>query len=404
MKASSPQKPKRKSVLLALGYNVYEINFGVAEYAKKAGWILNDAMCHFGRLPSQWRGDGVITLLNPDAQPSLIDMVKETRVPVVNLAHYRDRFISGWVLPDNQKIGSIAANHFLTRGFEHFAFFRLTSEPVVMERLCAFRDAALKAGKTFYDINFETAPKRSQTQENLLLWLSQQLRCLPKPLAAMAQYDVDANEVVRAAHNANLLVPDDVAVVGVDNDPVYSQLGPVPLTSVLSNRRLAGYRAAELLDQIMDRKPNVARNIRIEPEGIVVRKSSDIIAAEDTHVAKALRYIWEHFREPITVDDVVLHSGTSRRGLYDRFERIVGHPIHLELMRQRIETAKQLLRDTDGKLQAIADSCGLIDAERFSKSFKRFCGISPSEYRTTHRTSFANPDEKSESDAGDESP
>ena len=393
MKAHPPQKPRRRSALLALGYNVYEINFGVAEYAKKAGWILNDAMSHFGRLPSQWHGDGVITLLNPDAQPGLIEMIKSTGVPVVNLAHYRDSFISAWVLPNNEKIGSIAANHFLTRGFDHFAFYRPTSAPVVMERLAAFRDTVIRAGKEFYDISFENAPKRRRTEENLLPWLGEQLRRLPKPLAVMAQYDVDANEVVRAALNAGLQVPEDVAVAGVDNDPIYSQFGPVPLTSVLSNRRLAGYRAAELLDAIMNRKPRLERNLRIDPEGIIVRTSSDVVAASDNHVGKALRYIWEHFHQPITVDDVVAHAGISRRGLYDRFERSVGHPIHLELMRQRIDKVKQLLRDTDEKLQVIADCCGLIDAERLSKSFRRFCAVSPVQYRATHRTTQVNPEE-----------
>ena len=392
MKAFPQKKSKRKSVLLALGWNVYEINFGVAEYAKKAGWILNDIMCHLGRLPPLWQGDGIITLINPDTQPGLIQMIKDTRVPVVNLGNFRDDFISGWVLPNNEKIGAIAADHFLTRGFEHFAFSRLTSLPVVTERLAGFRDAVLKAGKAFYDIHWETVPKRRRTEAYYLPWLGEQLRSLPKPVATMAQYDVDANDIVRAAHYAGLQVPDDVAVVGVDNDPVYSQLGPVPLSSVLSNRRLAGYRAAELLDQIMEGQPGGVQNVCIEPEGIAVRMSSDIIALNDPYAAKALRFIWEHFSEPITVNDIVANSGISRRGLYDRFVRSVGHPIHLELTRKRIDKAKQLLRDTDKKLHAIADASGLINAECLSKSFKRFCDTSPSIYRKTHRTAFADSD------------
>ena len=388
------QKPRRKSVLLALGWNVYEINFGVAEYARKANWILNDLMCHSGLLPSQWRGDGIITLLNPDSPPSLAQTIGKTRVPVVNLGTCRDDFVSGWVLPDNQKIGSIAADHFLTRGFDHFAFYRMTSAPVVMERFAAFRDAALKAGKKFYDINYETVGKRRRTQENLLPWLGEQLRRLPKPLAAMAQYDVEANDIVRAAHSVNLTVPNDVAVVGVDNDPVYSQLGPVPLSSVASNRRLAGYRAAELLDQFMIRKPPLQRCIRIDPSGIVVRASSDIIAVEDAYAAKALRFIWEHFHEPIQVADVIAHTGISRRTLYSRFEQHVGHPIQRELTRQRMEMVKQLLRDTDRKLHDIACASGLGAAESLSKAFKHFCGIAPSAYRDTHRTSRVDPEQR----------
>ena len=201
----------------------------------------------------------------------------------------------------------------------------------------------------------------------------------------MAQYDGEANDVCRACESVGLRVPEDVAVVGVDNDPIYSQLGPVPLTSVESNRRLAAYRAAELLDRVMQGERWPEKILRIAPEGAVVRQSSDILAVEDLHVSKALRFIHGHFTRTITVDDIVQHSGISRRGLYNRFERIVGHPIYEELMKQRLDLAKRMLRETDHKLQLIADECGLVDAERLSKSFKRFCGLSPVEYRQTHR-------------------
>lgn len=393
MASRIPQTPRRKSVLLALGWNVYEINFGVAEYAKKANWILDDLMFHSGLFPSQWHGDGIITLLNSNSSSRLIRTIGNTGLPVVNLGVYVNDFISAWVLPDNQKIGSIAANHFLTRGFDRFAFYRMSSASVVMERLASFRDAVLKAGKQFYEISYETVPKRRRTQENLLPWLGEQLRRLPKPLAAMAQYDADANDIVRAALSANLIVPDDVAVVGVDNDPVYSQLGPVPLSSVASNRRLAGYRAAELLDQFMKRKPPLQRRIQIAPSGIVVRMSSDLIAVKDADAAKALRFIWEHFHEPITVRDVIAHVGTSRRTLYSRFEQHVGHPIQRELTRQRMEKAKQLLRETNKKLHDIACASGLDYGAGLGKAFTRFCGVSPSTYRDTHRTSFVDPAE-----------
>lgn len=383
MKSDRPQV--RKSVLLALGWNVYEINRGVAEYARQAHWILNDIMCHSGRAPSQWKGQGVITLINDEhsqSHASLIDLLRSLAVPVVNLGNYSADFIAARVLPDNVEIGRTGAQHFLSRGFQHFAFYRPTSVRVVMERMSGFRELVLSRGHHFYDLSFETA--EVQTEENLLPWLAEQLRDLPKPLAVMSQYDADANDVVRACQLNGLRVPEEVAVVGVDNDPIYSLLGPVRLTSVNSNRELAGYRAAGMLDQIMAGQ-SVQKLARIQPEGLEVRASSDFIAAEDPHTAKALRYIFENFRSPITVDDVVNHSGSSRRRLYELFERQVGHPIYEELLRQRIEEAKRLLRDTDEKLQFVAAESGFIDAERLSKSFKRFCSLSPSEYRAEFR-------------------
>lgn len=386
---SRTSRRKRRNVLLALGWNTFEFNLGVAEYAKKANWILNDIMCHSGHIPSQWKGDGIIAHVNSAAEKPLIALLRKAMVPVVNLGAYASPIINARVLPDNMAIGRMAADHLLGRGFDHFAYFRLTASPVVMERMEGFRAAVNREGKKFHELDCSTVAAASRGERGgnagLLPRLAAMIRRLPKPLAVMAQYDGEANDVTRACLSAGLRVPDDVAVIGVDNDRVYSQLGPVPLTSVESNRRLVAHRAAEMLDRILDGERWHEKTLRIPPEGVVVRESTDILAVDDLHVSKALRFIWGNFTGQITVDDVVRHSGISRRGLYSRFERIVGHPIYEELMRQRLDRAKQLLRETDEKLQFIADECGLGDAERLSKSFKRFCGVSPADYRGEHR-------------------
>lgn len=378
----------RRNVLLALGWNVFDFNIGVAEYAKKANWVLNDIMCHSGRIPSQWDGDGIIAHVNSAGEKDLISLLRRAKVPVVNLGAFNASLIAARVLPDNLRIGEMGAEHLLNRGFYNLGFYRLTSSPVVLERMEGFRKAVQAAGKKFHEINCETAVGgRGELVQNrmLLTKLSAQLKKLPKPLAVMAQHDGEANDVCRACLAAGLRIPDDVAVIGVDNDPIYSQFGPVPLSSVDSNRRLVAYRAAELLDRILDGERWIEKTVRIEPEGVVVRESTDILAVGDAHVSKALRYISENYTTGITVDDIVQHSGISRRGLYSRFEQIVGHPIYEELMRQRLDRAKHMLRDSDQKLQFIADECGLGDAERLSKSFKRYCGLSPLEYRQDHR-------------------
>lgn len=388
-KRSPRSRSGRRRVLLALGWNTFDFNVGVAEYAKQARWVLNDIMCHSGQAPSGWDGDGIIAHVNNRHEKALLSLLRRARVPVVNLGALAAPFIKARVLPDNAEIGRLGAEHLLGRGFFNLAFYRLTSSPVVMERMEGFRRAVLAAGKSFHELDCERAdrPPRSRPAANnrLLPFLGASLRRLPKPVGVMAQYDGEANDVCRACESVGLRVPEDVAVVGVDNDPIYSQLGPVPLTSVESNRRLAAYRAAELLDQVMQGERWPEKVLRIAPEGVVVRQSSDILAVEDLHVSKALRFIHGHFTRTITVDDIVQHSGISRRGLYNRFERIVGHPIYEELMKQRLDLAKRMLRETDHKLQLIADECGLVDAERLSKSFKRFCGLSPVEYRQTHQ-------------------
>lgn len=378
----------RRNVLLALGWNVFDFNVGVAEYAKKANWVLNDIMCHSGRIPSQWDGDGIIAHVNSPNEKPLISLLRRAKVPVVNLGAFSTSLIAARVLPDNVRIGEMGAEHLLNRGFYQFAFYRLTSSPVVLQRMQGFRKAVQAAGKRFHEINCEADVGRGrETRQNrqLLTRLSSELKKLPKPLAVMAQHDGEANDVCRACQVSGLRIPEDVAVIGVDNDPIYSQFGPVPLSSVDSNRRLIAYKAAEYLDRILNGERWLEKTVLIEPERVVVRESTDILAVGDPHVSKALRFIHDRYTTGITVDEIVQQSGISRRGLYTRFERIVGHPIYEELMRQRLDHAKGLLRDTDEKLQFIADECGLGDAERLSKSFKRFCGVSPFEYRANHR-------------------
>jgi LacI family transcriptional regulator len=390
MISRSSRRKRRRNVLLALGWNTFEFNLGVAEYAKKANWILNDIMCHSGEIPSRWEGDGIIAHVNSSNERPLISLLRRARVPVVNLGAFTSSLIAARVLPDNAGIGQMAAEHLLGRGFEHFAYYRLSASPVVMERMEGYRATVKAAGKHFHELDCSPIMAGAKARPRggnayLLPRLAVMIKRLSKPLAVMSQYDGEANDVTRACFSAGLRVPDDVAVIGVDNDRVYSQLGPVPLTSVDSNRRLAAYRAAEMLDRILDGERWHEKTVRIAPEGVVVRESTDILAVEDLHVSKALRFIWDNFTKDITVDDVVRHSGISRRGLYSRFEGMVGHPIYEELMRQRLDRAKQLLRETDEKLQFIADECGLGDAERLSKSFKRYCGVSPVEYRSEHR-------------------
>ena len=379
----------RRNVLLALGWNVTEFNQGVFEYAKKANWIVNDIMSHNGRVPAQWNGDGIITGITESSEKALLRLLVKAKVPVVNLASYSSPIINCRILPDNKMIGAVAAEHLLSRGFQQFAFYRVSSFPTVMERMVGFRSAILAAGKEYHELDLSTQmPAKLLNSDQYLTILSalvSKLKKLPKPIGVMAQYDAEANDVVRACLSVNLRIPEDVAVIGVDNDPLYSTLGPVPLTSVNSNRRLAGYRAAEMLDSILDGKRWGEKLVLIKPEGVVVRESTDLVAVGDPYVSKALRYILSEFKSDIDVEDVVKRSGISRRGLYSRFEKNVGHTIYEEIMNHRLDYASRLLRETDAKLHAVALNSGFGDSERLSKAFKRHYDISPIGYRLQQR-------------------
>lgn len=374
----------RPTVVLALGWYVNEIVAGVARYAREAGWILYDTPSH-SRLASTHIGrcDGIITLLGSQRERPMIEHCLRVRVPVIDLSDQLPDLPFPRVLPDNAAIGRMGAEHLLDRGLRHLAFLEVdAAAPVVRERKQAFERAVKQANLDFYPLDATATANRDVGR--VVGWLARRLADLPRPLGIMAQCDGEAVFILQACRDAGLRIPEDVAVLGVDNDPIYCELGLVPLSSVDTNREMQGYRAAELLARLMAGGPAPAKAIRIPPVLVVSRRSTELTAIADPEVARALQYIAANYSRPIRVDDVLAAAGGSRRNLYNKFDREIGRSIVRELRRRRIEHAKRLLACSGEKLDAIALQCGFEDAKVFSKCFKQCEGVSPSQFRALH--------------------
>ncbi len=375
---------RRKRVLLALGYYDHQLHRGIARYARGAGWVLDTSMAHYGVLPTHWEGDGVITLMFPH-RADIVEFVRGTSAAVVDLT--QDVAIDvPRVLLDNAAIGRLAAEHLLTRGFDNVAFFRFTAAMDVRERCEAFRIAAEEGGATFHLLDWHEAGRQAEARyANWFEWLAGRLAELPVPLGVMAQSDNRATGVLTACESAHLSVPEQVAVIGVDNDELVCELAPVQISSVDSDRETLAYEGAALLDRLMLGSAPPRRTKRVPPKGLVIRASSDILAIRHLEVATALRFIWDHFREPVGVDDVHAATTMSRCGLYRAFQKHVGRTIGEELARRRVEHAKGLLVGTDEKIRRIAQLSGFSGGEHFSRAFTRIVGVNPSAYRRTRR-------------------
>lgn len=215
--------------------------------------------------------------------------------------------------------------------------------------------------------------------------MAEELKKLPTPLGVLALNDVVAAEVIDAAELAGLSVPTDIAVLGIDNDPVLTELGTVPLSSIDIARERVGYEAAALLDRLMRGEPAPQSPILVQPLGVVTRRSTETIAVHDADIARAARYIRDHFREPICVADVAAHTFLSRRRLQDRFQAAIGHGMNEEITRQRLEFAKHLLTQTNHKIAMIASLSGFSSAHRMSKVFQRVLSTTPQTYRHTYQ-------------------
>jgi LacI family transcriptional regulator len=374
----------RPRVLMALGYYDQQLHRGIVRYARQAHWILDTSMAHYGVIPEHWQGDGIITLLLPSRQ-DIVDYVRRQNVSIVSLTTDIDGIRVPRVRLDNQTIGRMAAQHLLDRGFKNLAFFKFSDIRDVVEREEGFRKAVRRAGGTYTRFDWNTAFD-AHSQQNTFEWMKACLCELVLPVGVMAQSDNRAALLVNACEAIGVSIPEQVAIIGVDNDEYACEFASVPISSVDSNREMLAYEGAALLGRLMNGARPPRRPTTVTPKGVVVRKSSDILAIDHKAVAKALSFIWENFQADINVDDVIQNSHMSRCGMYRAFEKHVGRSIGEELIRKRIEHAKKLLMESGDKLHRVAYESGFSGGEHFSRAFTRVVGITPSEFRQKNRS------------------
>ena len=210
-------------------------------------------------------------------------------------------------------------------------------------------------------------------------------RRLPKPAGVFAAYDIKGRQLLDACRDAGVAVPEEIAVVGVDNDELLCGLATPPLSSVIPNTRRTGYEAARLLDRMLQGEEVPPEGHFIPPLGVHARQSTDILAVEDREIAAAMRFIREQACDGITVEDVLRAVPLSRRVLERRFRAVVGRTPHEEILRLRLDRVKQLLAETDLSLERISTLAGFAHPEYMSVAFKREIGVTPGCHRAQIR-------------------
>jgi LacI family transcriptional regulator len=394
--ATTSNSRRRRRILLALelsGENV-DRRVGIAEYAREAGWILESRLMAFlaiGRHKEYLASipiDGIISrMLN--SRPELHELVASAKVPVVDLWKSWPELNVPRVLLDYKAGARLAADHLLDLGFKQLLFYSHTVDRGAADLRCdGCREAAdargAKVNEVWWDSHVPTPEALGR-----IGWLADELKKFVPPIGVVASNDFAALDVLDAADHVGFNVPEDVAVIGSDNDPILTELAAVPLTSVDIARPRLGYEAAALLDRMIDGQEPPASPILIAPAGVVVRRSTEVIAIADADVSAAARFIRDHFREPITVEDVIAKSFLSRRRLQDRFLAALGHGMNEEITRQRVQFAKHLLMQTKHKVSAIAKMAGFGSVHRMSKVFKREVETSPQAYRQKYHPAFS---------------
>lgn len=339
----------------------------------------------------EWGGTGIIARIET---PEVAKAVLAARLPTILLdlnseqldpKNPLSRFSE--LRPDSHKAGRLAAEHLVERGFRNFAFVGVWGDPPwSLQRGEGFNERLKESRFSCNQFPMpRTARDRHWGREQTIL--AQWLQNLPKPLGVLACDDDRGRQVLEACQAGKLHVPEDVAVVGVDNDELLCELSDPTLSSVALDSEQAGYEAAALLDGLMTGRIQKSRRILVEPTRVVVRRSTDVHATEDRDLAKAVRFIQDNIVRPIGVEDVVEHVDCSRRALELRFRRILGQSVNREIQQIRVERARQLLAETDLSVTHVAEALGFGSANYMIRLFRHIVGISPHKYRTQLRRS-----------------
>jgi LacI family transcriptional regulator len=337
----------------------------------------------------QWGGTGIIArvettqvaraIIQSGLPTIALDISQNIPLEALAGAHMSE------IASDSFNAAAKAAEHLLELGLRNFAFVGESFRKWSMNREEGFIHRLKEAGysPTIYEPP-RLRSKRHWEQEQP--HLSEWIKSLPKPIGIMACNDDRGRQVLEACRAAEVIVPLEVAVVGVDNDELLCELATPPLSSVALNAEAGGYRAAELLDKMMKGEVVQPQRLIVEPLYVVQRRSTESSAVDDPDIASALNTIHSLATKSITIDEIVDQLSVSRRMFEIRFRKAVGRTPHQELRRVRLLRAQQMLLETDKSVAEIALASGFCSPAHLAHVFQKDLQRTPAQYRREHRT------------------
>jgi LacI family transcriptional regulator len=363
---------------------------GISKYSKEHGpWIFckmplfyretlgMEGIVNFAK---EWEADGIIGQLYNDQ-----DIKKVLDAGIYLIAEdFKERFsdISN-ITGGYYEAGEMGAEYFLKKGFKNFAFYGFKNIVWSRERSEGFENHLNAQGYDVHHFDQDKAPTRE-------LWyykpsaLSQWLQSLPKPVAIMACDDERGQHITEACKHTNIQIPEEIAVLGVDNDVLTCNLSDPPLSSINLDIQKGGYEAARMMDIMIQTKEQLNQNIIVLPTQVITRQSTDIASTNDKYIAKALKFIHQHIDSSINVADVIKQVPLSRRGLEKRFKDTTGIGVYKYIYNLQIQKFAERLLETDKSIFEIALESGFSNSKNISRQFKQVKGCTPIQYRAKH--------------------
>lgn len=333
-------------------------------------------------LPEDTKVDGVIAFPHTKEE---MDFVRGLKPPVVCIGpHYLEADLPR-VTWDDQLAGELASEHLAEAGLKRVGFVGSDfAESYVSERLVGVQRAVERLGLEFASLDLEPGGHRPGKEAEVAQRAVKWLKGLETPFGLVAATDFTAFDLLNTLRTSGLRVPEEAAVIGIGGDNLVCPFCEPTLSSVPLPGAQVGYQAAQMLDRLMRRR-KAGKLVRVPPERVVARRSSDTIATRDEMVGQALRFIREHATEPISVPDVLASVPLSRRPLELRVKRVTGRTIQKEIWRVRLERAKEMLVETDLPIAEIAGRCGFSEPQRMTEVFSRELGQAPGAFRKVHQ-------------------
>ena len=384
---SAPQKTVALLVETSRAYG-RGICRGVAQFTQRySHWLiiyqernLKQSIPDFLR---RYRTDGILMRVD---QPSLARKIVSLGIPTVDLLGEPDKRGCPVYMTDDFAIAAMAGEHLINNGFIYFAFCGFSGIPFSDRRQDGFADCVRRGGfRVFdYDRRSRHAGEILRAEENGFLELdaiAKWLNRLPKPIALFACNDVRALQVAQACHIAGCSVPDEVSILGVDNDEIITELCHPKLSSIQPDTVSTGYKACVCLDRMMNGMKPESSFDWTPPVGVIERDSTNIIATADKLVGQALRAIRDGACDGLTVKSLLDRLRVSRSQLETKFRTILGRTVHDEITRVRLKRVCQLLYSGEDTLADIARKSGYLDISHLSRVFRKNFGVWPGEYR-----------------------
>jgi len=318
---------------------------------------------------------------NSQIKKELLDL----NLPTILVLHDTNR--PGYlpaVVTDSKVIAKMASEHLISKGLKNFAFCGFDTFEWSNSRKLHFKNFIEEAG---YKIHLyeQSARKKIPNWKNEQAQVLNWVQSLPKPIGIMTCNDDRGQHILEVCKLSGLKVPEDVAVIGVDNDPMVCELGDPPLTSIALDTEPAGYETAQLLDALMSGEKMCGQEILVTATHLVQRQSTDLLAVNDEEVAKALRFIKHNAKNKLLVSDVVKNTFLNRRSLELRFRKTIHRSIQQQIRSVRVEWISKLLLETELPISEIIALFNFSDIEHISRYFKKEKGMGLKQFRKLHR-------------------